>query len=140
MVMMISTLNKVIFLLIVISIFFQFSASYQRSFSSQNYFDVPEFDSQKDILYKFALPFVFIYSMLYFLISKTLELVLDDSGAFSSGPDVNQESILITLSITLMLLASPFWEKLIRTMMLFGKYAVLLIGLFILYTVYQAAT
>ncbi|MFB6204840.1 MAG: hypothetical protein ABEJ75_04290 [Candidatus Nanohaloarchaea archaeon] len=100
-----------------------------------------QYDSQGEILTQFVAPFAFVYVLLYFLLTKTLQLILmdDDSPWFADRPDVNTEATLMALAITLMLVPTPFWDMIITWINYLGLGLVAAFGLLFLYMLYLMA-
>lgn len=112
-------------------------------FSSDNYFSIPEYDSQYEIGTQLVAPFIFIATLLHFALSKALSFILaNDSDDPLNDPrvmmglprgveqrddrlDVSRYSMIMSLTITASLIPTPYWDMIRGIIQLIGAGAIL---------------
>lgn len=74
---------------------------------------IPEYDSNREILTEFVAPFIFVYMLLYFGLTKALHFTLrdNDRGWRGNEPNVSKEAAIMATAVTLMLIVTPFWNQ-----------------------------
>ncbi|PSG98715.1 MAG: hypothetical protein BRC29_01145 [Nanohaloarchaea archaeon SW_7_43_1] len=148
--MMISTSTKLFPLAVIVLLFsgLAFSSHYydhQRSsysITGDTGFSVPQYDSQAELATELIAPFLFLVILLKFGLEMVLSNVLDSNNAPIPGekPDVSRESTLMALTITGMLIPTPFWDYMrlaASSIGLIATGAVILAILFVIYSFIQ---
>lgn len=69
-------------------------------------FSTPEFESNQEIMTQLIAPFVFLFVLMQYTLSRALHFALDRRGR----PETNKETTLLSLAIVTMLVPSPFWQ------------------------------
>ena len=82
-------------------------------------FEVPQYDSQQEILAQLVAPFLFITILLQLLYGKVLHFIFEDKDQTPYGaphwvedsdkPDVRKYATLMAISTTAVLVPTPFW-------------------------------
>jgi hypothetical protein len=78
--------------------------------------NVPEFESQEQIVTEFVAPFLFIVVLLQFSIRKSLAFAFAKDDEYkrpfsrNNEPDVSKEATVMAVAIALMMVASPYWS------------------------------
>jgi len=109
--------------------------------STGSSFGVPQFSSQQELLTQLVAPFIFIAILLQFAFAKVFHFILHDDDfpenvsypiAIREGrPDVSKYSMLMSLTVTAMLVPSPFWDYVRLSIQLMGVIPiVVLLGMF----------
>lgn len=126
--------KKILLLLTSLILFSSLIASTQH----QQSFEVPEFDSNEQILFEFIAPFLLVYLIIQLGLYIAFQSVLDISH--SPNPDTERKtarkySSLMALVISLMVVVSPFFERISEvTFLLFGTLTnLLMLGAFLLF-------
>lgn len=103
--------------------------------------NIPQFDSQEEIIGQFVAPFLFITILLKFSLEKALAFTFDNNSGQPApwedeGPNVEKEATVMALAISAMLVASPYWSW-IQTMAasigILAVGALILVFLFLIY-------
>lgn len=118
-------MRKFIWLLALISIFV--STAVGDYYGSNNFdgyestVDIPQFDSNEEILVEFVAPFLFLVALLNFILIKVLNIIVGSKDEYPTGawppgipvrddrPDVRKYSLMMSVSITGMLVVTPYW-------------------------------
>ncbi|MFB6216388.1 MAG: hypothetical protein ABEJ72_05410 [Candidatus Aenigmatarchaeota archaeon] len=89
-------------------------------YSSDTGFSIPEYESQKELVTELVAPFVFLTVLLQFILAKVLHLVYADEDipegvpygvpVRDEKPDMRKYSTLMAVTITAMLVPTPFWS------------------------------
>ena len=165
---MTSTSTNKILILMILSSLFVLTASSQEfyyndgvsSFSSNDYFTVPEYESQEEIGTELVAPFIFVTILLHFALSRALNFILAEDieeknyhaipyaiplkdGHRRKHPDATRYSMVMSLAITGSLVPTPYWTIIKGVMASIGTLtAFVLLGLFVygFYKVFQAIT
>jgi heme/copper-type cytochrome/quinol oxidase subunit 2 len=106
-----STSNKTILLALVLAATISFgAASHESGFETG--FDTPELESHSEIVTLLVAPFLFVTLLLQITLNAVLRSTI---GRGSNGHDPNYKkfSTVMALSITAMLVPSPFWQYII---------------------------
>jgi hypothetical protein len=117
---------------------FYYSQNSGSSLSSENYFSIPEYDSQYEIGTQLVAPFIFITTLLHFALSKALSFILandsddplNDARVLMGLPrgveqrgdrlDVSRYSMIMSLTITASLIPTPYWDMIRGIIQLIG--------------------
>ena len=166
-----STSKKLIIGLLLIGFISNVSADFyynqgSSGFSSDNYFNMPEYDSQKEIATQLVAPFIFITILLHFALSRALSFILasgeddpwEDSNTWAVpfaipmrerngmdhvSPDTSRYSMIMSLTITASLVPTPYWDIITGIMASIGLLtgaALLILFLYGFYNVARALT
>jgi len=127
---------------ILISIFLLVSLAsadyyYTDRHTADDWFVVPEFESQEEIVAKFVAPFLFLTILLQFSLKRALEFTFDNSdNPLDDGPNVNKEATIMAIAIALMVVVSPYWELIQQMAASIGVLAVGALILLFLFMIY----
>ena len=124
--MMISTSRTILTLFLVVSMFSAGSAQITDT-APDTGFSVPEFESNQEILTQLVAPFIFLFVLMQYTLSRSLHFALDKRGR----PKAGKQETLLSLAIVTMLIPSPFWQYVqwgIQTLGVIGLIA--FVGLF----------
>ncbi len=112
------------------------SADYYYS-DQQDWFVVPEYSSNEEIVAEFVAPFLFITILLQFSLKRALKFTFDTSDEpWEDGPNVEKEATIMAVTIALMVVVSPYWELIQQMAASIGVIAVgalILVFLFMIY-------
>lgn len=126
-----STLNKKLLLLGVLSFFMisSVSADYyygdtggaDYSITGDTGFSAPEYESQREILYKLVVPFLFSAILLQLMFNRALRFAFVDESngndlltlVEDNKPNLSRESTIMAITATAILIPTPFWDYLI---------------------------
>jgi len=111
------------------------------NFDSQEWFEIPSYDSQEELIFQILAPFAFLTIILQFSLKKALRMTFaqEDDNPYRLGenkPKVHKEATLMALSISAMLLASPYWMLIRQMAASIGIISVGMVGLILLYLAY----
>jgi hypothetical protein len=95
-------------------------------------FDVPEFESNQEILTELVAPFIFVFVLMQYTLSRALHFALDKPGR----PETTKETTLLSLAIVTMLVPSPFWDLIRLSAESLGLLAVLAFAGLFLFVIY----
>lgn len=122
-----------------------FTALLMASFVSADYYynsdsssldgwgDLPEFESQEEILTGFVAPFLFVFILMQFSLKNVLEFTFAGN---ESEDNVNREATVMAAAITLMVVASPYWlwiQTMAASLGVIAAGAIVLVFLFLIY-------
>lgn len=106
-------------------------------------FQVPHFDSQQELVAELVAPFIFISVLLQFALAKALHWTVRDQDHYppplgrDNKPSVNRQATLLSITITAMLIPTPFWSYLRLAIQSVGVIAVagvvILVGMTLYY-------
>lgn len=107
--------------------------------SHDSEFSVPQFESQEEILAELVAPFIFMSILLQFFLQKVLHFTLRDQDDYPAGirltddrPNVRRESTLMAVTITGILIPTPFWTYVRYSIASIGLIAVtMFVGVFL---------
>lgn len=109
-------------------------------FEAQDWFEAPTYDSQSELLFEILAPFAFMTILLQMIFKKTLRMTFaeEDDHPFTreNKPSVHKESTLMALTISAMLMASPYWTLIRQMAAGIGVLTVVMLGLLLLYLAY----
>lgn len=109
-------------------------------FEAQDWFEAPTYDSQSELLFEILAPFAFMTILLQMILKKTLRMTFaqedDNPWTGENKPNVHKESTLMAVTISAMLLASPYWTLIRQMAASIGVLTVGLLGLMLLYLGY----
>ena len=107
---------------------------------AQDWFEAPTYDSQSELLFEILAPFAFMTILLQMTLKKTLRMTFaqedDNPWTGKNKPKVHKESTLMAVTISAMLLASPYWTLIRQMAASIGVLTVGLLGLLLLYLGY----
>jgi hypothetical protein len=110
------------------------------NFEAQDWFEAPTYDSQSELLFEILAPFAFMTILLQMTLKKTLRMTFaqedDNPWTGENKPKVHKESTLMAVTISAMLLASPYWTLIRQMAASIGVLTVGLLGLLLLYLGY----
>lgn len=107
-----STSNKIIVLaLILITTISLSTASHQSNFDTG--FDMPDFESHSEIVTLLVAPFLFVTLLLQITLNAVLRSTIGRGSNNGHNPNYKKFSTVMALSITAMLVPSPFWQYII---------------------------
>ena len=109
-------------------------------FEAQDWFEAPTYDSQSELLFEILAPFAFMTVLLQMILKKALRMTFaqedDNPWTGKNKPSVHKESTLMAVTISAMLLASPYWTLIRKMAASIGILTVGLLGLLLLYLGY----
>lgn len=109
-------------------------------FEAQDWFEAPTYDSQSELLFEILAPFAFLTILLQISLKKTLRMTFaqEDDNPFTgeNKPSVHKESTLMAVTISAMLMASPYWTLIRQMAAGIGVLTVVMLGLLLLYLAY----
>lgn len=107
---------------------------------AQDWFEAPTYDSQSELLFEILAPFAFMTILLQMTLKKTLRMTFaqedDNPWTGENKPNVHKESTLMAVTISAMLVASPYWTLIRKMAASIGVLTVGLLGLLLLYLGY----
>jgi len=158
--------NKTLFLL-AITVALAFTASSQdfyyngegSTFSNDNYFTVPEYESQAEIATELVAPFIFVTVLLHFAFSRAFLFILaEDNGdeiAYDSRgvpitfpmkdrgqgnrPNTSKYSMIMSLAITGSLVPTPYWGWIRQIMEALGAISTVAFAALFIFVLYMMA-
>lgn len=105
-------------------------------------FQIPEYDSNAELLSQLVMPFVFLTIVLNFGFLKTLTFIMDSDETQPVGmryvddtPDVSRYALVMSLTVTAMLVPTPFWDQIRLLIGSFGFIALSALLLVLLYLI-----
>ncbi|MFB6203803.1 MAG: hypothetical protein ABEK01_04920 [Candidatus Nanohaloarchaea archaeon] len=102
-------------------------------------FEVPEYDTNREIFIHLVAPFIFIFVLLQYGFTRALHYTLLDQEDSTEGPDVRRYATVLALSATGMMMFTPAWERLRTAAQGFGGFAVAVFVGLLAFTVYSMA-
>ena len=109
---MTSTLNKLLVLAVLSLTIISFgSASHESGFDTG--FNTPDFDSHSEIVTLLVAPFLFVTLLLQISLNAVLRSTIGRGADHGHEPNYKKFSTVMALSITAMLVPSPFWQYII---------------------------
>lgn len=109
------------------------------NYDNEEWFRAPTYDSQQELLFQILAPFAFLVILLQIAFQKALRMTFaeDDENPWLRGdkPDVFRESVLMAVTVSAILLASPYWS-LMRKMA--ASIGILSVGMLILLFLFMA--
>lgn len=118
------------------------SSSYSDSYGSDSeWFSPPTYDSQEELLYEILAPFAFVTILLQLALKRALTMTFatdDDNNPFTQdeGPNVFREATVMAVTISVILMASPYWTLMRKMAASIGLLSVAGVILVILYLAY----
>lgn len=89
--------------------YYQHSQGY--SVTGDTGFSIPEYNSQAEIATELVAPFLFLVILLKLPLEVVLGFVYDTNDSIPGRrPDVSKEASLMSITITAMLIPTPFWR------------------------------
>lgn len=142
--------SKIISLSLLVVFLFSFAAAEQSftypgqnsgsDFESDEWFQAPTYDSQQELLFEILAPFAFVTIILQFSLKKALRMTFaqEDDNPFTGKdkPKVHKEATMMSVAISAMLLASPYWSLIRKMAASIGLLSVAMLGLMLLYLAY----
>ena len=129
-----------------------------NNFNSDEYFTVPEYDSQAEIATELVAPFIFVTVLLHFAFSRAFLFILaedNDSLTYNSRgvpivfpmedrgngtrPNTSKYSMIMSLAITGSLIPTPYWEYIRQIMGALGAISTLAFGAMFIFVLYMMA-
>lgn len=122
------------------------------SITADTGFSVPEYDSQEQLLTELVAPFIFLSILLQLILTKVLHGILRDENQphgyvapagvpmQDDTPNVRRYSMLMSVTITAMLVPSPFWAYVRWVAGSIGLIAVTMIAGILLYGLYKVVS
>lgn len=87
------------------------------SYTTDNGFSIPQYDSQQELISQLIAPFIFLTILLQIAYSRALRLIfvddqvdLVDLVGNNRPPQVRRQSIMLALATTGILVPTPFWQ------------------------------
>lgn len=112
----------------------------RSDFEAQDWFEAPTYDSQSELLFEILAPFAFITILLQISLKKALRMTFaeedDNPWRRENKPKVHKESTLMAVTISAMLMASPYWTLIRQMAAGIGVLSVAMLGLLLLYLAY----
>lgn len=127
------------------------------SITSDSYFSMPEYDSQREIASELVAPFIFITILLHFALSRALNFImaedienedyhkipytipLRDRGYKRDHPDARKYAMIMSLAITGSLVPTPYWDIIRAAMGSIGILTAVALVILFLYGFYNVA-
>lgn len=111
------------------------------NFDSQDWFETPSYDSQEELIFQILAPFAFLTIVLQFSLKKALRMTFaqEDDNPYRLGenkPKVHKEATMMALTISAILLASPYWMLIRQMAASIGIISIGMVGLVLLYLAY----
>lgn len=111
-------------------------------------FSVPQYDSQEEILTQLVAPFIFLSVLLHMGFSRALRFafVSDDTSKTlldlekNNEPPINRKSMVMAITVTAMLVPTPFWGYVTWTIGLMSLATVLAFAGIVLFVMYLMAS
>lgn len=124
-------------LLILITLFVSSLGLGQVSDTSDYEINVPEYQSNGEILIQFIIPFLTVFVVLFWVLRHALHFTFHDEDSPPwEKPDVNKYALLISLSISLAVIVSPFWEYFSQYIASLGTIFIGVLGVFLFFIMY----
>lgn len=87
-------------------------------------YGIPSFSSHAEIVTYLVAPFLFVTLLLQIALNQVLKHTVAKGSAPGDGPDTSKFATIMALSITAMLVPSPFWDYIILSGNLIGVISV----------------
>lgn len=111
-----------------------------QNFADEDWFRAPEYDTQQELLFEILAPFAFLVILLQMVFQKALRMTFagDDDNPWrgENKPDVFREATMMSVAISAMLLASPYWTLMRKMAASIGLLSVGLLIMLFLYLAY----
>jgi magnesium-transporting ATPase (P-type) len=108
-----STSNKTVTAILAVLFISSFAAASHNSADFDTGFDVPEFDSHSEIATLLVAPFIFVTLLLQIALNAVLRSTIGRGNTPGHDPNYSKFATIMALSITAMLVPSPFWNYII---------------------------
>lgn len=111
----ISALNKLL-PLIILTLALTTSATAQNDYYPQGdytggeFFQAPEYDSQRELLVQIILPFIALYALMQFVLYNTMRFTLDPEEKMGDS-EIGRYSTILAIAIPAMLITTPMWQR-----------------------------
>lgn len=109
-------------------------------FEAQDWFEAPTYDSQNELIFEILAPFAFVTIVLQMSIKKALRMTFatEDDNPFTgeNKPNVHKESTIMGLTISAILMTSPYWVLVRQMAASIGLLSIGMLGLLLLYMAY----
>jgi len=150
---MTSTSNKTIIITILLIITSTTAIALQHqttAVNDQTGFEIPQYETQEEILYELVAPFIFVTTILFLGYSKVLHTIFKDEEQHaymvppmvytdhgSAKPNVRKYAMLMSITTTSILIPTVFWTYIVWMIASIGVIAPTAFALIILYVLYM---
>lgn len=109
------------------------SQAYDLSgFEDGSYFSAPEYDSQRELVLNILFPFVLIYAVMQFTLFNLMKFTINSNDNITES-EIGRYSTILAAAIPAMLIVSPMWKTIVKTVNALGPVVLVGFGAAMLY-------